>query len=90
MTNHPNRGKNPDQPGRTPRPDEVIAARAALGLTQTAAAKIIHSSMRAWQEWEYGTNRMHPAMWELFRKKTRGMPLVPPKDTPPKEGPDGL
>ena len=34
MTNHPNRGKDPLTPGRTPRPHEVKEARAARGLTQ--------------------------------------------------------
>jgi len=72
MTNHPNRGNNPNRPGRTPRPHEVIAARAARGLTQAASAQIVHCSLNSWQKWEAGERRMHPAMWELYLRKTRG------------------
>jgi DNA-binding transcriptional regulator YiaG len=73
MTNHPNRTKN--HPSRNPRPDEVLAARKAAGLTQTEAARVIHSGMRAWQEWEAGNTRMHPAFWELFRLKAAQLPV---------------
>lgn len=86
MTNHPNRGPNPARPGRTPRPHEIIALRHALGLTQTQAGKVIHASLKAWQQWEAGDRRMHPAFWELFRKKTRAsLPPVAPVP-PPAEG----
>ena len=54
-----------------PTPDEIRAAREAAGLTQTAAAELVHSTMRAWQWWESGDRAMHPAMWELFRLKVR-------------------
>ena len=71
MVNHPNRGNDPDRPGRTPRPEEILAARQALNLTQTAAARMIYVSLRAWQQWESGERKLHPAFWELFRRKTR-------------------
>jgi DNA (cytosine-5)-methyltransferase 1 len=71
MVNHPNRGKDVDRPGRTPRPEEILAIRTALHLTQTGAAHLIYVSLRAWQQWEGGERKMHPAFWDLFRRKTR-------------------
>ena len=67
MTNHPNRGQR--TAASTPTPAEVIAARQAAGLTQTEAARVIHSSLRAWQQWEAGDRRMHPAFFELWQLK---------------------
>jgi DNA-binding transcriptional regulator YiaG len=69
MVTHPNRGNDPYRPGRTPRPAEILAARAAASLTQTEAAKLVHSALISWQQWEAGTRRMHPATWELFWRK---------------------
>lgn len=67
MTSHPNRRRfttaaNPD-------PADIRSARDAAQLTQTEAARLIHSTLRAWQDWEAGKRRMHPAMWELFQAK---------------------
>lgn len=67
MTNHPNRSRKAPNPARNPTPDEVRAMRAAAGLTQAAAAALLYSSERAWQDWEGGQRRMHPAFVELFR-----------------------
>lgn len=64
MPSHPNRG--PKGPSANPTPEQIRAAREAAGLTQTEAATLIHSTMRAWQEWEAGNRRMHPGLWELF------------------------
>lgn len=68
MPNRPNRG----QRGPASPPTEIRAAREALALTQTAAAALVHSLLRTWQQWEAGDRRMHPGLWELFRLKTRG------------------
>lgn len=57
-----------DRPA-SPSPADIRAARAAAGLTQTEAARLIHSTLRAWQEWEAGNRQMHPGLWELFRLK---------------------
>ena len=54
-----------------PTPDAIRAARAIAGLSQTQAAALIYCTLRAWQEWEAGNRRMHPAFWELFRIKTQ-------------------
>jgi len=70
MSNHPNRSRRKDAPGRTPEPSEIIAARNNAGLTQSEAAALVHSNLRAWQRWEAGDTRMHPAIFELFRLKT--------------------
>jgi DNA-binding transcriptional regulator YiaG len=76
MTNHPNRSKHAQR--AQPTPDEVRAARERAGLTQTQAAALVHTSLRAWQQWEAeagteGHRAMHPAFWELFTIKTMRM-----------------
>jgi putative transcriptional regulator len=53
-----------------PAPDEIRAARNNAGLSQSAAAEKIHSTLRTWQDWEAGKARMHPGLWELFRIKS--------------------
>lgn len=53
-----------------PTPQAIRSAREAAGLTQTAAGRLVHSSLRAWQQWEAGARRMHPGLWELFCIKT--------------------
>lgn len=54
-----------------PAPEAIKAAREAAGLTQTAAAALVYSTCRAWQKWEAGDARMHPAIFELFTLKTK-------------------
>jgi DNA-binding transcriptional regulator YiaG len=56
---------------KSPAPADVRAAREAAGLTQTQAGAVVHSTCRAWQKWEYGESRMHPAFLELFLLKTK-------------------
>lgn len=68
MANHPNRGAK--GPSSNPSPEEIRAAREAVGLSQSAAAECIHSTLRTWQDWEAGKARMHPGLWELFRIKS--------------------
>jgi DNA-binding transcriptional regulator YiaG len=65
MPNHPNRG--PKGPAANPSPEQIRAARDAAGLSQTAAAAMIYSTMRTWQDWEAGKSRMHPGLWRLFK-----------------------
>lgn len=64
---------------KAPTPSQVIARRQAAGLTQTAAAALVHSALSSWQHWEAepgaaGYRQMHLAFWELFLIKTE--PLV--------------
>ena len=69
MTSHPNRSRRSTAPGRNPTHAEIREAREKSGLTQTQAAQVIYCTLRAWQDWESGARRMHPAMWELWRIK---------------------
>ena len=61
---HPNRG--PKGPWSNPAPEEIRASRDAAGLTQTEAGAVVYSSLRAWQQWEAGDRRMHPAIWAYW------------------------
>ena len=78
MSNHPNRSRS-GSAARNPAPGEIRAARAAAGLTQTAAAALVHTTWRVWQQWEApegnpGHRRKHPAFWELFQIKAARLP----------------
>ena len=53
-----------------PAPDEIRAGREAAGLTQSAAAALVHANLRSWQKWGAGERAMHPAFWELFLIKS--------------------
>lgn len=55
----------------TPAPETIRAAREAAGLTQAAAAALVHAGLRSWSHWENGDRRMPAATWELFLIKTR-------------------
>lgn len=60
---------------KTPEPEEIKATRLNAGLTQTQSAKMIYITMRAWQRFEAGDRKMHPAFWDLFNlkiNKTKG------------------
>jgi DNA-binding XRE family transcriptional regulator len=48
------------------RPDEVINARKATGLSQTAAAHSVGVAFRTWQDWERGAAAPHWAAFTLF------------------------
>ena len=67
MVNHPNRARN--NPVGSPTPADIRTAREAVGLTQTDAAMLVHTTCRVWQQWEAGDRRMHPAFFELFIRK---------------------
>jgi DNA-binding transcriptional regulator YiaG len=75
MPNHPNRSKRTPSESRTPKPEEVRAWRRARNLSAAAAAALVHTSPRAWLQWESEPDdvanhrRMHPAFWELVRLK---------------------
>ena len=56
---------------KIPPPELIKEQRLAAGLTQTAAGALVHTTCRSWQQWEAGDRRMHPAMWELFKLKTK-------------------
>jgi putative transcriptional regulator len=74
MSNHPNRSKRTPSAARNPRPEEIRAARDAVGITQTEAGALIYCELRTWQDWEGGQRRMHPAFWELWQLKAAKLP----------------
>lgn len=55
---------------KIPTPSDIIATRKSLGLSQSAAAAVVHADMRSWQRWEAGDRKMHLAFWTLFLLKT--------------------
>jgi DNA-binding transcriptional regulator YiaG len=59
-----------------PTPGQIKEARRKAGLSQTAAAALIHSTLRTWQDWEAGIAKMHPGLWELFGIKTSNRPAA--------------
>ena len=90
MPNHPNRSKGAKAPSANPCKEEVRAAREAAGLTQTAAATLVHATCRSWQHWEAGDRRMHPGVWELFRIKSGALASGESSDTQPEPVEDDL
>lgn len=55
---------------KRPTATQVRAARTRAGLTQSAAADLVHVTVRNWQQWEAGERKMSAGLWELFRAKT--------------------
>ena len=49
----------------SPTPEDVAVLRTTSGLTQTQFGLLVHSSLRAVQQWEGGQRTMHPGLWEL-------------------------
>jgi putative transcriptional regulator len=73
MASHPNRG--PTGPFSNPTPQQVREAREAAGMTQSEAARLVLSSLSAWQRWEAPSDdeqarRMHPGLFRLFLLET--------------------
>lgn len=53
-----------------PSPAVIKLGRIAAELTQAQAAQLVHVTAGAWQKWELGKAKMHPAIFELFMLKT--------------------
>lgn len=53
-----------------PDPEIIKSTRQTLGLTQRECAEIIHSGIRAWQNWEQGNRIMPYASWQYFLRVT--------------------
>lgn len=49
-----------------PTPEQIKLTRKEAGLSQTAAAQLVHTALRTWQQWEAGDRAMHAGLWELF------------------------
>jgi len=72
VATHPNRSGK--KPSRNPKPAEIREARLAAGLSQTAAGEFLYTTVGTWQQWESEEDtpshrRMHPAFWDLFKRK---------------------
>lgn len=52
---------------KIPLANEIKKARTDAGLSQASAAELVYVTPRAWQNWESGERKMHPAFWALFR-----------------------
>lgn len=52
--------------------------REAAGLTMRDAARLIYCTTRAWEDWETGRRRMHPAFFLLFRIRIDSKGLLQP------------
>jgi transcriptional regulator with XRE-family HTH domain len=60
-----------EKPLKVPTPAEIRAARDAAGLTQAAAAELVHlKAQQRWAEYESGVNNIGLSTWELFLIKT--------------------
>ena len=77
MPTHPNRSKRNAKSAANPDPDSIRALRVATlrpdlrPLTQANAAAMIHCTPRAWEDWEAGRRKMHPAFWQYFQTQAR-------------------
>lgn len=60
----------------SPPPAEIRALRESAGLSQSAAAALVHVQLRAWQRWEAGDRAMPAGLWELFGIKTNRQTVV--------------
>lgn len=74
MAAHPNRSRRTTSPAANPTPEQIRQAREAAGLSQTAAAALVYTALRTWQQWEAANDRrMHPAIWELWQLKVAAL-----------------
>ena len=70
-------GRAMKAPAASPPPEKVMALREqiqtsdSIGITaaQDLCAAMLHTSRRAWQQWERGERNIHPAFWELISIK---------------------
>jgi DNA-binding transcriptional regulator YiaG len=56
----------------SPTPDAIRAWRRERNLSAAQAGALVHTTCRVWQQWEAGERKMHPAFWELARRKAMG------------------
>ncbi len=56
---------------KQPTGEQLRKLRYRHGLTQAAAAKLIHSHLRTFQDWETKGVPMHLGLWELLNIKCK-------------------
>jgi len=59
----------------SPAPEEIQAARGTAGKTQRECAALVYVHLTAYQKWELGLRKMHPAMWALMRLRLSAIQL---------------
>ena len=61
---------------RSPGVLEIYTARTKAGLTQRAAADLVHATASIWLIWETGATQMSEASWTLFLLATGQHPSI--------------
>ena len=56
-------------------PADLVAYRAAAGVTVSQAAGLVGRTARNWRQWEAGSRAIDPAIVELFLYKAGILPL---------------
>jgi transcriptional regulator with XRE-family HTH domain len=56
---------------QSPKPEELKQLRERHNLTQSRAARLVFSSLRAWQYYESGDHLMHPIIWAYAKYAAR-------------------
>ena len=59
------------RPGEKPTPEQIAKARERAKMTQEEAAALLYMKWRAWDRYEKGARKMHPALWELWQIKAK-------------------
>jgi DNA-binding transcriptional regulator YiaG len=66
------RSRKPSMPSSgNPTPAEIKRKRLSAGLSRKEAGELIGVAYRTWQDWELGTAKMRPQLWELFQMKVK-------------------
>ena len=67
-----NNEKSNPQPAQVRELRESVQHKREIGITaaQHLCADMLHTSQRAWRQWETGDRKMHPAFWELAQIKS--------------------
>ena len=60
---------------KSPTPLMIKTLRSSMSITQMQAASFLYVSVSAWQRWELGKRKMHPALWEFFLIRTNNYTL---------------
>lgn len=53
----------------SPKPEQIKKVRIEAKLSRKEAGDLIGVAYRTWQDWELGTAKMRPQLWELFKLK---------------------
>ena len=62
--------------------EEIAQMRLRFGLSVEACAKFVYCNAQTWKNYELGTAKIPPALWELLHYKITGRPPQTPKKIP--------